>query len=218
MATMTMTRTTAERPARESADSVGADPLTIWLEPAICMTEEQFVEFCSQNSELRIERTEEGALEIMPPAKGYTGNQNFRIAVQFGNWAIQDGRGEGFDSSEGFTLPNGAVRAPDVSWVLRSRLEALTEEDREGFWHICPDFVIEIRSSSDRLSTLQAKMQEYIDNGARLGWLIDPIGRRAYVYRPGVAVEVLDMPQTLSGDPELAGFALDLGAIWEPGF
>ncbi len=217
MATMTMTQMAA-MPVRESADNKGAEPLKIWLEPAICMTEEQFVEFCAQNSELRIERTEEGALEIMPPAKGYTGNQNFRIAVQFGNWAIQDGRGEGFDSSEGFTLPNGAVRAPDVSWVLRSRLDALTEEDREGFWHICPDFVIEIRSASDRLSTLQAKMQEYIDNGARLGWMIDPIGRRAYVYRPGVAVEVLDMPQTLSGEPELAGFALDLGAIWEPGF
>ena len=218
MATMTMTRTAAP-PAREiAADAEGADPLTIWLEPAICMTEEQFVEFCAQNSELRIERTEEGALEIMPPAKGYTGNQNFRIAVQFGNWAIQDGRGEGFDSSAGFTLPNGAVRSPDVSWVLRSRLDALTAEERAGFWQVCPDFVVELRSDTDRLSRLQAKMQEYIDNGARLGWLIDPIGRRAYVYRPGVAVEVLDMPQTLSGDPELAGFALDLRAIWEPGF
>ena len=219
----TMTRTTAERPALESADvadndNKGADPLTIWLEPAICMTEEQFVEFCAQNSELRIERTKEGALEIMPPAKGYTGNQNIEAAVQLAIWAKQDGRGVVFDSSEGFTLPNGAVRSPDVSWVLRSRLDAMTEEDRESFWRICPDFVIEIRSATDRLSTLQAKMQEYIDNGARLGWMIDPIGRRAYVYRPGVAVEVLDMPQTLSGEPELAGFELDLGAIWEPGF
>ncbi len=218
MATMTMTQTAVERPARESADGVGVDPLTIWLEPAICMTEEQFVEFCAQNSELRIERTEEGALEIMPPTFIDTGNRNFEAVVDLGIWARQDGRGVGFDSSTGFTLPNGALRSPDAAWVLRSRLDALTEEGRMGFGHICPDFVIEIRSSSDRLSTLQAKMQEYIDNGARLGWLIDPIGRRAYVYRPGVAVEVLDMPQTLSGDPELAGFALDLGAIWEPGF
>ena len=218
MATMTMTQTAVERPSRESADGVGADPLTIWLEPAICMTEEQFVEFCAQNSELRIERTEEGALEIMPPTKGYTGNQNAGVTADLTNWARRDGSGYVFDSSEGFTLPNGAVRAPDASWVLRSRLEALTEEDREGFWHICPDFVIEIRSATDRLSTLQAKMQEYIDNGARLGWMIDPIGRRVYVYRPGVAVEVLDAPQTLAGDPELAGFTLDLGAIWEPGF
>ena len=217
MATMTMTQTAAA-PARESADGVGADPLTIWLEPAICMTEEQFVEFCAQNSELRIERTEEGALEIMPPTFIDTGNRNFKVVVQFGNWAIQDGRGEGFDSSTGFTLPNGAIRSPDASWVLRSRLDALTEEERKGFGHICPDFVIEIRSASDRLSTLQAKMQEYIDNGARLGWMIDPIGRRVYVYRPGVAVEVLDAPQTLSGEPELAGFTLDLRAIWEPGF
>ena len=217
MATMTMTQTAA-RPTRESADTEGADPLTIWLEPAICMTEKQFVEFCAQNRELRIERTAEGALEIMPPAFSVTGNQNFEIASEFGTWVRRYGRGVGFDSSAGFTLPNGAVRSPDVSWVLRSRLEALTEEDREGFWHICPDFVIEIRSASDRLSTLQAKMQEYIDNGARLGWLVDPIGRRAYVYRPGAAVEVLDSPQTLSGDPELAGFTLDLSAIWEPAF
>ena len=218
MATMTMTRMTAERTAGESSDGVGVDPLTIWFEPAICMTEEQFVEFCAQNSELRIERTEEGALEIMPPTFMDTGNRNFKVVVQLGNWAIQDGRGEGYDSSTGFTLPNGAVRSPDASWVLRSRLEALTEDERRGFGHICPDFVIEIRSASDRLSTLQAKMQEYIDNGARLGWLIDPIGRRAYVYRPGVAVVALDAPRTLSGEPELAGFELDLGAIWEPGF
>ena len=217
MATMTMTQTAA-RPARESTDAEGADPLTIRLEPAICMTEEQFGEFCAQNSELRIERTAEGALEIMPPTFIDTGNRNFEAVVELGIWARQDGRGVGFDSSTGFTLPNGAIRAPDASWVLRSRLDALTEDERKGFGHICPDFVIEIRSASDRLSTLQAKMQEYIDNGARLGWLVDPIGRRAYVYRPGAAVEVLDAPQTLSGDPELAGFTLDMGAIWEPAF
>ena len=213
MATMIQT---AARPARELSEV--ADPLTIWLEPAICLTEEQFVEFCAQNRELRIERTAEGALEIMAPTVGYTGNRNFEIVGQLGNWIGQDGRGVGFDSSAGFTLPNGAVRSPDASWILRSRLDALTEEDREGFWHICPDFVIEIRSASDRLSKLQSKMQEYIDNGTRLGWLVDPIGRRTYVYRPGAAVDVLDNPQTLSGDPELAGFTLDMSAIWEPAF
>ena len=218
MATMTMTQTAAA-PERESADVKGADPLTIWLEPAICMTEEQFGEFCAQNSELRIERTEEGALEVMPPTFIDTGNRNAGVTADLTIWARLDGSGYAFDSSTGFTLPNGAIRSPDASWVLRSRLDALTEEERKGFGHICPDFVIEIRSASDRLSTLQAKMQEYIDNGARLGWLIDPIGgRRAYVYRPGTAVEALDRPQTLSGEPELAGFALDLGAIWEPGF
>ena len=216
MATMTMTQTAAA--ARESVDAEGADPLTIWLEPAICMTEEQFGEFCAQNAELRIERTAEGALEIMPPTFIDTGNRNFEAVVELGIWARQDGRGVGFDSSTGFTLPNGAIRAPDASWVLRSRLDALTEDERKGFGHICPDFVIEIRSASDRLSALQAKMQEYIDNGARLGWLVDPIGRRAYVYRPGAEVEVLDSPQTLSGDPELAGFTLDLSAIWDPAF
>ena len=217
MATMTMTQTAA-RPARESADAEGGDPLTIRLEPAICMTEEQFGEFCAQNAELRIERTSEGALEIMPPTFIDTGNRNAGVTTDLTNWARQDGSGYAFDSSTGFTLPNGAIRSPDASWVLRSRLDALSEEERKGFGHICPDFVIEIRSSSDRLSTLQAKMQEYIDNGARLGWLVDPIGRRAYVYRPGAAVDVLDSPQTLSGEPELAGFTLDLSAIWEPAF
>ena len=217
MATMTMPQTAAA-PAWESADAEGADPLTIWFEPAICMTEEQFVEFCAKNRELRIERTAKGALEIMPPTFIDTGNRNFKVVVQLGNWAIQDGTGCGFDSSTGFTLPNGAIRSPDASWVLRSRLDALTDEERKGFGHICPDFVIEIRSASDRLSTLQAKMQEYIDNGASLGWLVDPIGRRAYVYRPGAAVDVLDSPQTLSGEPELTGFTLDMGAIWEPAF
>ena len=217
MATMTMTQTAA-RPARESADDEGADPLTIRLEPAICMTEEQFGEFCAQNSELRIERTAEGALEIMPPTFIDTGNRNAGVTTDLTNWARQDGSGYAFDSSTGFTLPNGAIRSPDASWVLRSRLDALTEDERKGFGHICPDFVIEIRSASDRLSTLQAKMQEYIDNGTRLGWLVDPIGRRAYVYRPGEAVEVLDSPQTLSGDPELVRFTLDLIAIWQPAF
>ena len=218
MATMTMTQT-AVAPVRESADVAGADPLTIWLEPAICMTEEQFVEFCAQNRELRIERTAEGALEIMLPAPTVTGYRNAEITGQLGIWARQDGRGEGFGSSAGFTLANGAIRSPDLSWFLRSRLIAMNEEERKGFWRICPDFVVELRSETDRLGRLQAKMQEYIDNGARLGWLIDPIGgRRVYVYRPGAAVEALDAPQTLSGEPELAGFALDLRAIWEPGF
>ena len=115
MATMTMTQTAAP-PVRESSDAEGVDPLTIRLEPAICMTDKQFGEFCAQNSELRIERTEEGALEIMPPTFMDTGNRNFKVVVQLGNWAVQDGRGEGYDSSTGFTLPNGAVRSPDASW------------------------------------------------------------------------------------------------------
>ena len=217
MATMTMTQTAA-RPARKSADAEGTDPLTIRLEPAICMTEKQFAEFCAQNSELRIERAAKGDLEIMPPAFSDTGSMELDVAGQVWAWTRANRNGMAFGPTAGFRLPNGAVRSPDASWIPQTRLDALTEEERAGFWQVCPDFVVELRSETDRLSRLQSKMQEYIDNGARLGWLVDPIGRRAYVYRPGSAVEVLDAPQTLSGDPELAGFTLDMSAIWEPAF
>ena len=217
MATMTMTQAAA-MPARESADDKGADPLTIRLAPAICMTDKQFGEFCAQNSELRIECTAEGELEIMPPAFSDTGSMELDVAGQVWVWTRVNRNGRAFGPTAGFRLPNGAVRSPDAAWIPQARLEALTAEERAGFWQVCPDFVVELRSETDRLSRLQAKMQEYIDNGARLGWMIDPIGRRVYVYRPGVAVDVLDRPQTLSGEPELAGFTLDLGAIWEPGF
>ena len=136
------------------------------------------------------------------------------------NWARSDGTGVAFGPNAGFTLPNGAVRAPDASWVLKSRLAELPEEQRTGFWRITPDFVIELRSSSDTLRGIQRKMAEYMENGVRLGWLIDPLDPRhlVYVYRPGVEVETLQAPESLSGEPELPGFTLDLKLIWEPGF
>ena len=155
----------------------------------------------------------------MPPTSTDTGNQNFNINVDFGNWARRDGTGVPFDSSTGFTLPNGAVRSPDASWILRSRLTALTGEQRTGFWRIAPDFVIELRSGSDTLGSLQRKMAEYIANGVKLGWLIDPLDprRRVYIYRPDTPVEILEHPESLSGEPELPGFDLDLKPVWEPG-
>jgi Uma2 family endonuclease len=183
------------------------------------LTEEQFLELCGLNDELRIEINARGDLELMPPTHAETSNRNFRIVVALGHWALEDGTGEGFESNAGFTLCNGALRSPDASWVLRSRLAELPEPDRYKFAPICPDFVIELRSDSDRLRDIQAKMEEYVENGARLGWLIDPFGpRRVYVYRPGASVEVLEAPKTLSGDPELPGFVLDLERIWEPSF
>ena len=125
-----------------------------------------------------------------------------------------------FGSSVGFTLPNGAVRSPDASWILRSRLAALTGEQRTGFWRIAPDFVIELRSGSDTLGSLQRKMAEYIANGVKLGWLIDPLDprRRVYIHRPDTPVEILEHPESLSGEPVLPGFTLDLKPVWEPGF
>ena len=121
-----------------------------------------------------------------------------------------------FGPSMGYTLPNGAMRAPDASWVPLSRLSALTPEDENRFFPICPDFVIEVRSLTDRLAVLQAKMREYIANGVQLGWLIDTLTRRVHIYRPNQEVEILQNPETLSADPTLPGFTLNLTEIWDP--
>jgi Uma2 family endonuclease len=181
------------------------------------MNDEQFFAFCQLNRDWRIERTAEGELIVMPPTGWKTGNYNLRVSAALLAWADQDGTGIATDSSTGFDLPNGATRSPDAAWVRRPRLATLTEKQKEKFLPLCPDFVIELRSPSDNLRTLQSKMQEYIDNGARLGWLLDAIDRRVYIYRAGVAVERLDNPATISGDPELPGFVLDLTKIWETG-
>jgi Uma2 family endonuclease len=133
----------------------------------------------------------------------------------FGNWAEEDGAGEYFDSSRGFILPNGAERSPDVAWVKKERWAALSKNKREKFAPLCPDFVIELRSPFDRLKPLQAKMAEYIENGAQLGWLIDPYKRKVYVYRPDAPVERLDAPERVSGEPLLPGFVLPLAQFWQ---
>jgi Uma2 family endonuclease len=189
-------------------------PLVLRLAPAIEMSDQQFFELCDLNRDLRIERTCQGDLVIMPPTGGETGRMNFELTVSFGQWVRADGTGVGFDSSTGFTLPNGAKRSPDLSWVKRSRWEALTPQQRQEFAPLCPDFVVELRSPSDALAYVQAKMQEYLDNGAQLGWLIDPLERKVYVYRPQAAVECLDDPQAVSGDPVLPGFLLDVRRLW----
>ena len=189
-------------------------PLVVRFRPVIELSEDEFFEFCQLNGDLRIERNAQGELLIMPPAGMGTGRRNADITAQLVNWAKRDGRGVAFDSSTGFTLSNSAMRAPDASWIVRSRLEQLTKEQQEVFAPICPDFVLELRSPSDTLRSLQLKMQEYLETGARLGWLIDPIAGRAYIYRPGAPVERLDRPDTISGDPELPGFVLDLREIW----
>jgi Uma2 family endonuclease len=180
----------------------------------INLTDEQFFEFCQINRDLRIERTATGELLIMPPTGSETGGRNFRLNGQLYNWTEQNETGVGFDSSTGFTLPNGAKVSPDAAWVKLERWNALTPEQQQKFAPICPDFVIKLRSASDNLTPLKTKMQEYIDNGALLGWLIDCKKRQVYIYRPGVAVECLDNPATVTGDPVLPGFVLDLSKIW----
>ncbi|MEH2163540.1 MAG: Uma2 family endonuclease [Nostoc sp.] len=189
-------------------------PLTVNFPSLVQMTNEQFYEFCQANGDLRIERTANGEVIIMPPAFSDTGNRNFNIAAQLGSWTEQDGTGIGFDSSTGFTLANGAMRSPDASWIELGRWDVLTDAQKASFAPICPSFVIELRSSSDRLIKLQEKMQEYIDNGASLGWLIDRQNRKVYIYRPNREVEILENPEAVSGNPELPGFILRMTKIW----
>lgn len=189
-------------------------PLTVNLPAIAPMTHEQFYEFCLANRDLRIERTASGDVVIMPPAFSDTGNRNSKISQQLANWADQDETGESFDSSAGFTLPNGATRSPDASWIKLERWNALIEEQKTSFAPICPDFVIELRSSSDTLTSLQDKMKEYIANGTLLGWLIDRKNRTVHVYRPNQEPEILDNPETVSGDPELPEFVLRMAKIW----
>jgi len=178
------------------------------------MPDEQFHQFCLSNPELRIERSALGEITIMPSAFSDTGNRNLKISQQVANWADSDGTGEVFDSSAGFTLPNGATRSPDTSWILAARWNALTDEQKASFAPIVPDFVIELRSASDTLKSLQEKMQEYIENGVRLGLLIDRKARKVYLYRSGQLSEVLDNPDGVSCEPELAGFVLKMAKIW----
>jgi Uma2 family endonuclease len=178
------------------------------------LTDDQFAELCANNPDLRFEYTCTGDLIIMPPTSSDTGERNASLTADFVIWNRSTGAGRVFDSSTGFILPNGAKRSPDVSWISQARWEALSDQERQGFARICPDFVLELRSPTDRLSSLQDKMQEYLDNGARLGWLIDPTDRVIYVYRPGETVERMESPAEISGEPVLLGFRLRLATVW----
>jgi Uma2 family endonuclease len=189
-------------------------PLVLQLSPAIEMTDEQFFAFCQLNRDYRIELTAKGELVILSPVGSETGNRNFKLIQQLANWTDEDGSGIGFDSSTGFKLPNGANRSPDAAWMTLEKWNGIPPEKRTQFAPVCPDFVVEIRSPSDQLQPLQDKLQEYIDNGAKLGWLIDWKNRQVYIYRPQAGVECLDNPTTVSGEPVLPGFILRMDAIW----
>ena len=189
-------------------------PMMIELPWIVPMTEEQFYQFCLANRDLRIERTADGEVIVMPPAFSDTGNRNFNVAVQLWNWIEQDGTGLGFDSSAGFTLPNGATRSPDAAWIKLERWNQLTEKQKASFAPICPDFVIELRSKSDTVASLQKKMAEYLANGTILGWLIDRQNCQVYLYRPDQETVILHDPKVVIGDPELSGFELVMAKIW----
>ncbi len=191
--------------------------LVVRFRPLFEMTPDEFYEFCQLNPDLNVELTAAGEVVFMSPSGSTTGARNAQIILALGQWANEDATGVVFDSSAGFTLPNKAVRAPDASWVRKSRLAALTARQKEHFMPLCPDFIVEIASPSDRLADLQAKMDEYIANGAQLGWLLLPTTRTVYVYRPAEPVAMLENATSISGDPVLPGFTLDLGPVWEPG-
>lgn len=182
------------------------------------VTPEQFDQLAQAEQLARMELTKDGELIVMSPTGGTAGRKNRRLTQQIGIWTDRDGTGEAFDSSTIFVLPNGARRSPDVSWIKLERWNQLTQAQQDGFPPIVPDFVIELISPSDlknqRYKDLQAKMQEYLDNGVKLGWLIEPSAKTVEIYRVGQQVEILSNPQTLSGEDVLPGFILDLSDIF----
>ncbi|MEG4118689.1 Uma2 family endonuclease [Microcoleus sp. N9_B4] len=180
----------------------------------LTVTREQFVELAIANRELQLERTAQGELIVNPPTGGETGYRNLDIEGQLWLWNRQTKLGKAFNSSTGFHLPNGADRSPDAAWVRQERWDELTPKQKESFIPLCPDFVVELRSKTDNMEPLRAKMKEYMNNGARLGWLIDRKNKKVEIYRPSQDVEVLENPISLSGEDVLPGFVLDLTEVW----
>ncbi|MBZ8181814.1 Uma2 family endonuclease [Oscillatoria salina] len=178
------------------------------------VTQEQFEQLAIANRDVRLELTATGELIIMPPTGGNTGKRNIEIEGQLWFWNHQTGLGVAFNSSTAFRLPNGANRSPDAAWVSQERWDTLTSEQQETFPPLCPDFALELRSKSDNMKPLRQKMQEYLANGLRLGWLIDAKNQRVEIYRQNQDVEVLESPMSLSGEEVLPGFVLDLQVVW----
>ncbi len=206
-----------EAPAPPKETPAG-NRLVVRFRPLYAMTPDEFFDICRLNPDLDVELTAAGEIVFMSPSGGATGARNAFIIIALGQWARKDKSGIVFDSSTGFTLPDKAVRSPDASWLRRERWTALPTAQRERFPVICPDFVVEVSSPTDRLADLQAKMEEYIANGAQLGWLIVPESRAVHVYRQEQEAEILSDVNSIAGDPVLPGFVLDLRPIWKPGF
>ncbi|NEQ35655.1 MAG: Uma2 family endonuclease [Okeania sp. SIO3I5] len=191
------------------------DLMILQIPPSLKMTDEQFFDFCQVNRDLRIETNKFGELLIMSPTGSETGNRELNICVQLGLWSDEDGTGLAFSSSTGFTLFTGAKKSPDAAWIKLERWQSLSQEQKEKFAPICPDFVVELMSPSDNLKTLQEKMTEYMEEpGVKLGWLIDRKGRKVYIYRPGMPTECLENPDSVSGEPVLPGFVLNMSKVW----
>lgn len=191
------------------------NPYTLNVESIWQLDDEQFFKLSQINPELKLERTPQGNLIIMSPTGGETGNRNAELIAEFSFWNRQKQQGKVFDSSTGFKLPNGAIRSPDVAWIKQERWDSLSEEERRKFPCLAPDFVLELRSETDSLSNLQAKLEEYIENRVRLGWLINPVEKQVEIYRPHQGKEVLDNPKTVSEEDVLEDFILALSLVWD---
>ena len=180
------------------------------------MTDEAFAQLCADHPDLMFELSANGELFIMPPTYTLTGVRNNEISRQLSNWALQDKRGVASDSSTGWLLPNGARRSPDAAWIFKRRIKELDPAAFSRYWPVCPDFVIELRSQSDRVRTLREKMDEWLENGAQLGWLIDPEARTVEIYRPGVEAETHIGVVSIAGEGPVEGFVLNLATVWDP--
>jgi len=198
----------------QQADLEERDTLVVHTRPVLELDEEQFFRFCQLNDDLQIERTAEGDIIIMAPEGGGSGRASSKLVALFEAWSERDGTGQVFGSSTGFRLPNGAIRSPDLAWVRHDRLDPLSDDEWHRFLPLCPNFVLELRSPSDSLSKLQQKMEEYRQAGAELGWLLNPVDQQVLVYRPGAPVQVLERPGSISGEPVLRHFELEVPLIW----
>ncbi len=189
-------------------------PLPLRLRFDKPLSDDELMRFCADNDDLRVEREETGEIYVMTPAGMNTGRKNSYIIQALAAWTDKDGRGYAFDSNTGWTLPDGSMRSPDAAWVLASRCNALSEADQNRFAPLCPEFIIELRSQTDRLPELQAKMQKWIANGAELAWLIDPLEKTVTIYRPNESAEHHHDPTSVQGTGPIRGFELILDRIW----
>ncbi|MEG4496955.1 Uma2 family endonuclease [Microcoleus sp. F10-C6] len=192
-----------------------SSPIVLQMPPELQMTDDEFFNFCQINRNLRIERSLRGEILLLTLVGGISSNRNAILTGELGIWTKGDGTGIAFASCTGFTLSIGSVRSPDASWIKLERWNTLSKAQQEKFAPICPDFVVELRPDFEDLEPLQEKMQEYMrEPGVELGWLIDRKNRRVYIYRPGLPEECLENPATVSGDPVLPGFVLNMSKIW----
>ncbi|HLN04613.1 MAG TPA: Uma2 family endonuclease [Bryobacteraceae bacterium] len=186
------------------------------INPHRPICQDEFYDLCVANPDVRMELTAKGEIIVVPPTGGETSNRNNELARQLGNWARRDGRGRAFDSNAEYLLPDGSALSPDASWIDRERLASLTREQKRKFPPVVPDFIVELVSPSDRLSAVRKKMEAWMANGVKLGWLLDPDRHTAHIYRPRREPEKLIEPPVLKGEGPVAGFVLDLADIWNP--